>query len=177
MKFFASLFLLVLLMFQSLGYFLVFKLRQNEIRQEIKQQLLAGIPDNKLFLLKIHDSLTRQPNQQFQWIHNGEFRYHGQMYDIARSIRLDGETWFYCIADTKETQLVADLEKQIKHEMEKRRNGNNQHDNLQRLLTPYTLAWFHPCFINELNLTEINTPVAFSSITWTDPPDLPPPRG
>lgn len=176
MKAVVSSFLLMLLMFQLVGYFLVFKIRQNEIRQEIKQQILAGIPDNKLVLLKIHDSLTRQPNQQFRWIHKGEFRYQGQMYDIVRSMFMDGETWFYCIADHKETQLVTNLEKQIKHEMGKRRAGKNQNDNLQRIFSPYTLAQFHPYFTNEFNLREINTPISFSSITWSDTPDLPPPR-
>lgn len=177
MKLFAAIFLLVLLVFQSVGYFLVFKLRQNEIRSEIKQQILSGMPDDKLVLLKIADSLTNIPNKQFLWIHKGEFRYHGQMYDIARSIRQDGETWFYCIADTKETQLVANLEKKIKHEMEKNRTGKNQHDNMQRLLSPFTLAQFHPPFTNEFNPLEIDTPISFSSITWSNPPDLPPPRG
>lgn len=176
MKQVVSSFLLLIMLFQSVGYFFAFKLRQNEIRREIKQQLLSGIPDDALVLLKISDSLTQRPNSQFRWIHKGEFRFDGQLYDIARSVAHNGETWFYCIADKKETKLVADLENQVRNEMNKNRTNKNQQDNLQRLLSPFTVSYFNPETVNRCDFVKINTFFIFSSKTWSSQPDLPPPK-
>ncbi len=176
MKQVVSLFLLVIMLFQSVGYFVAFKLRQSEIRREIKLHLLAGIPDEKLVLLKIPDSLTKLPNSQFRWLHKGEFRFGGQLYDIARSVNHHGETWFYCIADKKETHLMTELDNQVRNEMKKNRTGKNQHDTLQRLLSPFIMSLFNTEIVSLHDFNKINTFFAFSSKTWSRQPDLPPPK-
>jgi hypothetical protein len=49
----------------------------------------------------------------FKWIHSGEFKYNGNMYDIVKKEENDKRHFLYCINDTKEKKLEEEFAKKI----------------------------------------------------------------
>lgn len=169
-----SILFLLLLMFQSTGYFLFFRVQQYQIRYEIKQQIQAGVPEAELVLLKISRCIQENRNE-FQRIHDHEFRYQGKMYDVVRQEQHGETLWFFCLCDEKETLLFARLDEQVKKEMKNLPGNEKQRERL--------LQWHNTLFFAEnktLSLigpycTDRSTLYYFHLTNWEQPPDTPPP--
>jgi hypothetical protein len=164
------------MLFQAAGHFFVFKILQHEIRREIKQQIKAGVPEAELVLLKIPRNLEEKNNPIFQRIHEREFRYGGDMYDIVRQETNGDTTWYYCLADEKETLLFANLDELVKQDMA----GNPQHrKQIDELLRLFGALYFSHK-IDDLfifsNQQKAATFFFFSLKTWDFPPSTPPPE-
>ncbi len=174
MKIATSIVCFFLLMFQSTGYYLYFRIQQQHIRHEIRQQIKAGIPEDELVLLKIPRSV-QENRDEFQRIHDHEFRYQGKMYDIIRQENHGEATWFLCISDEKETLLFARLDEQVKKEMKTLPGNDKQRERL--------LQWHHTLFLTETGISVLldayDTGQPESLISWykdwEHPPDTPPP--
>lgn len=109
----ASVVIAIIIGFNGLFYFTYFKTTQYLIRKEIKYQIKQNIPDDKLTLIVI----TEHNKNELLWKHSKEFRYHGIMYDIVRKSDTEKATYYYCIADFKETTLFASLDNFVKNSM------------------------------------------------------------
>jgi hypothetical protein len=164
---------LFFMLFQPAGYLFIFKIQQCVFREEIKQQIKAGVPEEDLVLLKIARTLEAKPDPAFRRIHEGEFRYNGEMYDIIRRETHGDTTWYYCLSDEKETQLFANLDDLVK------RQNTEQQQQLARLLHLIGSLFFDSR--DEVHLVysaeEIELPnYLFSLKTWADTPPTPPPE-
>ncbi|HYC27338.1 MAG TPA: hypothetical protein VEB42_00965 [Chitinophagaceae bacterium] len=103
MKKLVAISLLLIVFFNQLGYYFIHSLQQYQARQEIKRTLLANLPESELEVISA-------PAEKLQWEEDGkEFYYHGQMYDVVSMKVLHGKTFYYCINDTKEKQLLDQL--------------------------------------------------------------------
>lgn len=155
--------ILLVLLFNSIGYYLLFELKKYVIKKEMQSAIRH--PSSKMVVLKI-DHLEK--DHEFQRIDKKEFRYKGAMYDIVREITTGHTTVFVCILDAKETGLFAGLKRETK---------NRDHPAL----------WDHQVMIFlsipaiELNITgfsELMFPkleLSFNSPTlgtWSPPPEL-----
>ncbi len=165
--------LLLFMLFQAAGHFFVFKILQHEIRQEIKQQIKAGVPEAELILLKI---LEGTPHPAFQRVEEHEFRYDGKMYDIVRQESHGDTVWYYCLADEKETQLFADLDELVKRDMSQ--NPERQ-QRVERLLNLFGLFFFSRR--EEVSLVDAVEEMALNNYCfglkiWIDTPPTPPPE-
>jgi len=173
---FASISLVCFLLLQSAGSLVIFKLQQFYVRHEIKQKLKTGVPEDELVLLQIPKTLEEHPNESFQRIHSREFRYKGHMYDIVRSEVRGDTTWYYCIADVKETELFANLDEMIERDMNHNPERKKETQNLQRLINTLFLvdsrqpSWTLPEAAFEL------LPYQFQLNTWNPIPSSPPPE-
>lgn len=49
----------------------------------------------------------------FKWIHSGEFKFNGDMFDIVKKDETDKELFLYCINDTKEKKLEEEFAKRV----------------------------------------------------------------
>lgn len=116
-KSFIAFLLIFLFAFHLNGQFLVFKLFEYKIKKEIKTRIKAGVPEEELVLLKIPKLLEENPNKDFTRIHEKEFRYKGEMYDIVNQEDKVDTTYYYCIHDVKESNLFANLESMIADEL------------------------------------------------------------
>jgi len=171
-----SIFLIIVLLCQSAGHFIFFKIKQFEIRTEIKHRIKSGLADDDLTLLKIPNLLISSPNLQFQWIHKGEFRFEEKLFDIVNTEKRGSETWFYCIDDHDETLLFANLDILVKNEMKKNRDQRKGHDIHQRLLVPVEFDKSGYCQAIGSTYTKVLSKYQFITKTWTSKPDLPPPK-
>lgn len=90
--------LLFLVLSSQLGTYIVYVVQQELTKESIAQQMAQKLPQSAL--VKIKNS------KAIQWEEEGrEFYKDGSFYDIVKTEIIKGETWFYCINDTMQTQL------------------------------------------------------------------------
>lgn len=95
--------LFVLLLFISQGgYHVIYSLRQYQLKEAVKEQMIARLPDSSLEVITIDENMP-----SFIWEEEGrEFSLHGQLYDVARIKTVNGKKVLLCLKDGKEQQLV-----------------------------------------------------------------------
>lgn len=110
MKKTAALFLLSIFLFNTAGYYIVFKAAQYSVKSEIQNEIRSGFDSDELETLIIHKTnLT-----DIEWLESGkEMRYNNQLYDIVKSVETSTTITFYCINDKKEKELFSKLENHI----------------------------------------------------------------
>jgi hypothetical protein len=113
---FAYLFLL-LYVYNLAGYLVVFSVRQNLVRSEIKRTIKESVPLSEFIQFVFHTESLGNGMQNLQWIDDHEFRYAGGMYDIVRSHTAGDSTFFLCVNDVQEEVLFADLDSHVQREM------------------------------------------------------------
>jgi hypothetical protein len=100
----------VIILFQLTGFMIIFKVKQNAIRKEIKHLIKNGVPQNELIVIELN-SLNKN---NFDWKHSREFSFKGDMYDIVRTDTINQNTFmFYCVNDIQEKELFANLDRMV----------------------------------------------------------------
>lgn len=131
------------LIFNTTGILVVFKVRQTRIRQEVKMLIKNGIAQDKL-----HHFIFRLPDvNNIDWVREGkEFRHGNSMFDIVRSVTTNGEIHFYCVNDVEERILFQDLENLIEQKMHDD-SGNNMKGKIAKLIKSFEVIVSHrqPC--------------------------------
>jgi hypothetical protein len=98
-------FLLVCFLLNITGYHIIFYLRQQEIKAEmraaIRVQTYSGDETDFVFLLS-----DKQSMEQLDWEGDDEFSYKGEMYDVIEKKITDGKLIIRSIADKQETALL-----------------------------------------------------------------------
>jgi len=166
---------LLLLLFQPLCYWVMFKLQQAQVRHEIKAQLKAGVAEAQLVLLKIPQRLETMPNADFQRIHAREFRYQGEMYDIARQETHGDTTWYYCISDHEETSLFARLDALVAQTMNNDPFQKNQTTRLLQWLNAFFLPLENEITADKATSMRLCTTEVLQADQWHSAPPAPPP--
>lgn len=133
-KIFSIVFLLVFL-FNIIGYYPVFLLRQHEVKTELSQILNSQIELGVLSLL----SFDQNEIQSLEWIKKNEFRYKGEMWDIVMTEKgEDGKIYFYCFLDKKEKHLLGQLEAHVnRHIATEGRNKDNERNLTKNITKDY----------------------------------------
>lgn len=99
--------------FNLVGVTILFRVRQFQIRREIKSQIMQGVPDNELCAI----SVNKANASELFWLEGHEFFYQGAMYDVVRKTVLnDTETVYYCINDVLEKKLFTNLDILVKRQ-------------------------------------------------------------
>jgi hypothetical protein len=96
--------LLGLFLFNTGGYFFLFRINQSVIQEEVKSLIRSGLCEDSYILLKIQNPSA---DPDLKMTAKDEFLYKGHMYDIARQVTRGNTTWFYCVNDRKEESLLA----------------------------------------------------------------------
>lgn len=98
--------LLVLFVFNTCGlsFVLFFGIQFHRTAQEKKINDLRSAE-----VLHIRASLVEQPNSDFEWKNDHEFRYQGEMYDVIKADHTGTEYVFFCKKDRKEDKMISVL--------------------------------------------------------------------
>jgi hypothetical protein len=108
-KIFSILFLIVFL-FNIMGYYPVFLLRQQNIRNELTHIINQNIASGILTVL----SFEKSQINSLQWLKKNEFSYKGDLFDVIMTeSRENGKIYYYCFVDKKEKHLIVQLEKHV----------------------------------------------------------------
>lgn len=132
MKKLISIVLVFLLVALSWFPVLVFKHQQKIVRKEMKKVIKNGVPEHQ----HVHFYLDElQLNKvHLQWMHENEFRFKGEMYDIISRDTCDGRLKLICIHDVKESGLFAQLDKLIDQNMTSNAPMQSQRKLLHQLI-------------------------------------------
>jgi len=126
MKKLVSVILLILFLFNSAGYYLVFKINQNKIRSQIKTEIKLSLNTNELKKITFSFFEIKSIN----WVkENKEFIYKNNMYDVVKSEKTDTGVTFYCIDDKQEKELFANLDEHINTHSATNNKKNKTHKN------------------------------------------------
>jgi hypothetical protein len=112
-----SILFIALYFYNLAGYLLLFSVRVNQIKKEVKQSLKEGVPDSELVFFVFHTASLQENLYHLKWIEPHEFRLGGSMYDIVRSHTSGDSTYFECVNDAKEEELFAHLDAHVHRHM------------------------------------------------------------
>ncbi|MCB0472278.1 MAG: hypothetical protein KDC56_04365, partial [Flavobacteriaceae bacterium] len=97
-----SIALLLSLFLPVIGTGTILLIQKMMVQGEVKSQLLKGMADADLVLFKFN---KLEIKHLLKWENVNEFEYQDQMYDVVRTKTIDKITYFWCLADYKETKL------------------------------------------------------------------------
>jgi len=90
--------LLFLVISSQIGTYMVYAVQQAINKENIAQTMAHQLPEDQLVKIK--------NTKAIDWEEAGkEFTLNGIFYDVVKTEKINGETWFYCINDTMQTQL------------------------------------------------------------------------
>jgi hypothetical protein len=112
------------------------------IKEEVKRELLAGMPDAALEIIIMEDQ-----GAALKWEETGkEFSLNGAMYDVARVKKSNGKTLLYCLNDKNEKQLLKKLALAIKSSNS--RNNKSEKQTIKFQLSVFVAQQNQPAFSN-----------------------------
>lgn len=138
MKRIASFILLSVFLYSAAGVFVVFKIQQHEIKQEIKSRIKNNVPESELVILSFDPS--SKEHEALIWLEDHEFLYRGEMYDIVRQFTDEKNiVHYYCINDEQESKLFANLDESVDKNMQ---DNNKSNDVSKTVLKLYSQTYF-----------------------------------
>ncbi len=80
--------------------------QKREVRETVKQLLLAGVDQEELVLFKF----TQSESELLDWKKDHEFAYQGQMYDVVSSEVIGDSIYYWCWWDEAESKIERQIE-------------------------------------------------------------------
>jgi len=135
--------LLVCFLLNITGYHIIFYLRQEQIKTEMRAaiRMRTYSEDETDFVFLLND---KQSMKQLNWEGDDEFSYKGEMYDVIEKKIEDAKLVIRSIADKKETALL----NKVKDHWNQNEKSNKVADELFQLLQ----SLFHSSKAEELVL-------------------------
>ena len=127
--------LLTIFLFNVAGYFIAFKIEQYQIKETIESEIKSGINTEDLTLITI----SKTDPSAIQWTEAGkELRYNDAIYDVVKSQETATTITYYCLNDTKEESLFANLDDHINTHV----IANNTHKNSKKSIDNIVKLYF-----------------------------------
>lgn len=125
-----SLLFLCVFLFNIVGYYPVFLLRQQNARNGISKIIDEKVTSGMLVVFTINEKEIAS----LKWIREDEFSYKDELFDVVfRETESDGRCRLYCINDKKEKALISGLKMHIAKHLE---NSGNNPDKKQNQVKP-----------------------------------------
>jgi len=167
-----TIFFLLLLFFSQIGYYFFYMFQQHEIKEAVKHELLAKLPESSL---EIIDANTHKNDIEWEE-EDREFYLHGQMYDVAFIKVINGKKLIYCLNDSKEEDLLKRLANAVNSGNQQSSSNKGGHHVIKFQLSDYIMLSQHIVTINEpVSVKYIDHSVALVTNVieiFTPPPDL-----
>lgn len=96
---------LSLIFISQVGYYFFYAYEQHLIKEKVKEEFLAGVPESSLLLFVQEQYINR-----IEWEEEGkEFYLDGNLYDVAKTKQVKGHTYLYCLNDQREKELLKEF--------------------------------------------------------------------
>ncbi|MES2593024.1 MAG: hypothetical protein V4608_14170 [Bacteroidota bacterium] len=139
MKKISVLLLLVIFLFNTVGYFIAFKAVQYQVKKEIKSEIKQGLQLSEFTVITI----DKDQLKQIDWVENGkEMYYKGELYDIVKSSENITSITFHCINDKQEKKLFAHLDEHINNHIASNKPLKN---GTSKKLTDHIIKLYFSC--------------------------------
>jgi hypothetical protein len=172
-----SILLLVIVLFNITGFFVIFKIEQFHIRKAIKRQIKAGVSEDELHFF----SFSQKEFNELDWTKKGkEFRLENTMYDVVRLEKFKDFIHLYCVNDKEESVLFANLYERIQYKMNQESNIPNSP--LNNILKIFNLVYVSKEYSYQLagySVQSASTLNDFRVVFYTSPfikSETPPPN-
>jgi len=114
----------------QVGYYFIYAYEQHLIKEQVKEEFLAGIPESSLELI-----VQEKYGNRIEWEEDGkEFYLDGNLYDVAKIKQVNGQTFLYCMNDKKENELIKKFSKTVKGN---HGNGKSEKQTIKNQLSAY----------------------------------------
>jgi hypothetical protein len=113
--------LLSIFLFNTIGYFIVFKVSQLSIKESMRENIGKGILNYSLSKLVISKASLSEIN----WLEEDEFIFKNNRYDVVNLVEDEQTFIFYCVLDEEETCLVSRMADHLKDNGAKDRSSKN----------------------------------------------------
>lgn len=134
--------LLLLILFHSEFYLIMFKGLEVKYKREIKQQIKNGISEENLVIFTFGKNIVNEQSENFRWMKKNEFRYKGEMYDIIKTEYKGDSIVYHVFHDLKESALFSNLDKHILDYLSSNREKGNELLSLTKNFCKYYLTPF-----------------------------------
>lgn len=119
----------------QLGYYFIYSYQQYRIKENVKAQLLANIPESSLQVIE-----TDLNNPQISWQENEkEFSLDGELYDVVKIKKTGGKAFIYCLNDQKEKELIHGFSKAIRSQTDNNSGGKSGKYSLKFQISDFTV--------------------------------------
>lgn len=156
-----------------MGYIVLFKISQNQIRKEVKREIKMKLNESELQTIVFNKSELSTIN----WVETDkEFIHHNELFDIVRISETATTITYYCINDKQEEQLFANLDEHINKHLtnhkSSKKNSLKLIDNNYKILHSYSLTLTNFYTIINHQTAYSTMLVAADSALSTPPPDF-----
>jgi len=150
-------FLLSIFLFNTMGYFVAFKVAQYQIKSAVFSDIREGINLEKATLI----TLKKAEVNSIVWLEKGkEMRYNNQLYDIVKYTENKETITYYCLSDKLEQHLFSHLNEHINTHVTLANPGKNKSST--NIKNSVVKLFFPHCFQYNLKTSEVN--IRFSTI-------------
>ena len=159
-----TLVVLLAMLLNTAGYYIVYEFNRYLLRKEFTGLLEHGALDHGLSVLTVYDPLS---DPSFSRPEKNEILYHGNLYDVAKEVQKGKTVVFYCIHDKKEEKLITGM-----NSMHKQKKAAILLQHLVTIALPVTTERTHPQSIKIISyplLCERFT--SRSEIPYSPPPE------
>ncbi|MFH1159876.1 MAG: hypothetical protein V1733_02890 [bacterium] len=153
--------LLLVILLNSMGYYVIFELNRYIIRKEMRGLIGTG---KKISMLEITDPGN---DKNFRWVDTHEILVHGRLYDVIYTSQRGTKTLYYCYRDVKEEKLISAFH---------RANNSKLTQALWHMLSKIVVT-FHTLRIDQVSPVSYSYPqLICKTCSVFLPPGNPPPR-
>ena len=155
--------ILILFLFNSIGYYFLYELSTRMVRKEM--QSVIHRKSSKIITLVINHPAG---DRDFRRVDNKEFIFKGSMYDIVNEINTAKRTIFICLHDTRESRLVAGLKNIALNKL-----CLAMWDHLTMIFLSAPSLDLSPSVSSKFNFPSIDIEIDSSLLpTWSPPPEF-----
>ena len=175
MKRLISTILLGLMFYNIFGYYLAYRSLIFEAKAEMKDIIRDNEESDNIVLIKLPYINGEILDKNFKYVEKNEFMYEGMMYDIEKQEIYDGYIFFYCINDTKEEKINAQLYQHIDDNIigfpMSHKKSSIEKNSIQKYLPHYSITKTFP-----LVSLYLNSILSEQVLTLNLDNETPPPR-
>ena len=142
MKLFSSLVLFFAFLLKMGGFYAILSIERHEIREKVEQKIIKSLKKSELICIVANS----ENSSKITWERpQKEFRFEGNLYDVAFVEVELGITYYYCLNDTDETKLTLKIDKLLENQTEHLPSGDSAKLILHLLSEPL-ITYHYPVF-------------------------------
>lgn len=117
--------LIALFFLNTIGVYFICKAFQLKIKFEVQDQIQEqDMSLSKIYLITLKISDAKKLN--WSWFEqDSEFEYNGELYDVVKKVEHKNSISYYCIADSKESQIADMADRHVQYSMAHSNEVNN----------------------------------------------------
>ena len=156
----------MILLLKMGGFYAILSYQRHEIREKVEQKMLNFLEKTEL----IYIVENAENKSKIAWERpEKEFRFEGNLYDVAYVETISGIKYYYCLSDEDETKLEAKVDKLLENQTNHSPFGNQSKLILDFLSQPLISCQNPPFYFNYCSPKK---PSIFLDLTIFQPSDF-----